>query len=145
MDIDMDMDKHTHELQVIKRKLLQLEGINIGLLSVEDLALENIQLKYQNEDLSKRTPSKIDYKKLVDLIIEGNKFGKKQAKLLNVLWHQKPIKATDLALKTKSKNIKSLVRDTNKHLKKYYPGEIIIKPPYKANLEGHYQLIISIH
>lgn len=141
----MNMDRHALGLKVLKRRLLQLEGIDVNTLSVEDLALENIQLKHQNEDLSKRTPSKVDYKKLVDLIIEGNKFGKKQAKLLSVLWHQKPIKATDLALKTKSKNVKSLVRDTNKHLKKYYPGEIIIKPPYKANLEGHYQLIISIH
>lgn len=77
---------------------------------------------------------------------EYRKFTKKQKKLLLALTILKPVSIIKLEIITKSKNIKSLVRDTNKRLKrnKFYPQMRVVSCYNKFNkLKGYYYLIFS--
>lgn len=78
--------------------------------------------------------------------IEHNSLTKKQIKLLRALSTLNDVSVKDLERKTKSTNIKSLVRDTNIRIHKLLPKEALqIVSSYRERaLKGYYRLDLSL-
>jgi len=84
-------------------------------------------------------------RELLEDLYKFNPFTKKQKKILLALTTFNPISIRKLEEKTKSKNIKSLVRDTNIRIKRnHLDDRIKIVSCYNALGEkGHYILIFK--
>lgn len=84
-------------------------------------------------------------RELLEDIFNNYPFTKKQKKLLIALTTFKPTSVTELESKTKSNNIKSLVRDTNIRLRKNRYGEQIkiVSCFETLKIKGHYRLVFK--
>lgn len=92
----------------------------------------------------KKIKPKMSGQKLVTEIL--NKVGspKKRKKLLRTLASGRCINKKILKRKTGSKNVKSLIRDTNKKIKKEFKTKILlIKSCRDRNQKGYYRLQVS--
>lgn len=77
-------------------------------------------------------------RQLVNKLLKQSRFGKKQKKLLRKVSTLKPVKAVELKRETSSKNLKSLIRDTNKKITRQ---GLIIKSLYREEgTKGYYRL-----
>lgn len=72
-------------------------------------------------------------------LIKTKKIGKKQGRLLRLLSHMNPIVVSELESKTKTDNLKALVRDTRKHLENT-PFRIVLVRSESIFKENFYQL-----
>ncbi len=142
------MDKQARYVKVLKQKLLKEYDVDVKGLSVEDLALENLRLKSTNEELMQKLALLNDKKPKFNFVREVSRtytFSKMQRKLLRKLANREPVSAKDLRDATGTKNLKSLLRDTNDKFEKYGGRGIVeIKSCYKdLKLRAHYRLVIS--
>ncbi len=82
-------------------------------------------------------------RELITTMLTHNYFSKKQVKLLKALIN-KPLSKIDIKVKIGSKNVPSLVRDTNKRLKKYgLHLQVKIESCRVNKMKGFYKLLIS--
>lgn len=140
--------------KVLKRKILKLEGVDVTKENLEDLALENVWLKgeksklqQENAGLSQKL-TELNVKKgksnFVREVIKTFKFPRKQKNLLWQLRKLEPVENSELSKLVGTKNLKSLIRDTNDKLDGYgSKGSVVIKSCKDMGLRGYHRLSIS--
>lgn len=146
--MDIDMNRQAAVARVLKQRLLKEYDVDVKDLSVEDLAIENLRLKGTNEELMQKLALLNDKKpkfNFVREVLKTYKFPKLQKKLFKRLASREPVSAEDLRAATGTKNLKSLLRDTNDKFEAYGgKGVVEIKSCYKdLKLRAHYHLVIS--
>ena len=137
--------------KVFQRRLIKNFGVDIETVGdKEDLLLENI---YKDQKIAgleeevgqlKTTRLKRGSKKLISQILKDYPFPKTQRKLLRFLGDCKPKKVSAIKQATGTKSDASLLRDTNKRIKKYGGSTLLrIKSCKDQKITGFYRLLIS--
>lgn len=101
--------------QALKERISRLQNVRI----------KNLEERFKKLEESRKKPN---YRKLVTKVLEEFWFPKKQGKLLMALSSFKPVKSKELNKKTGSKNLKDLVQDTGKTIKKHDGARLEIIP-----------------
>jgi len=145
MKIDFDYESMN---EVIRGKILLEEGIN-----PEDSAWDVYQkmhkekdrLEKENEELKTPTVSRKIVKSDIILFLKDIKFrGKKRLKLIKTLLPDKELFSSVLKNETETKDLKRLVCDTNKSIKKYRMNKILKIKSCKIGNKRGYKMIINI-
>lgn len=135
------MDKNL-KLKALKRKALKEQGVKS--LDIEDAFIELTSLQEKVKDLGTKK-RKISGHKCISIILQKIGSYKKRKKLLKALAGLKPVKKSILKKKTESKDVKSLIRDTNKKIKSIFEIKTsLIKSCRDIKLKGYYRLEVSL-
>ena len=125
------------KLKALKRKLSKNKGENIeDYPDIETAVLKIVELKEENIQLKKQLPKqKASLRQVLKNIFENHqyfKFGAKQKKLLIKLSDLKNHKKNTFATDIDTKNLKSLIKDTNRKLRRYSKQPIFLIKSYKG-------------
>ncbi len=135
----MKMDDYSLEAIKIARELIKNPEY------LKRLERERNRLNKIIEDrIELRLQKKPTIREVIKSILYWYKFSKKQTALMNGLTKSKPVKTNELEEKTRSKKIRSLIRDTNYRFKKYHLP-LKIKSRKNEGLSGFYSFTYFSH
>lgn len=147
------MENKIDAMTALRRRILKDSGIDPEKLTLEDVAIQNLQLKDEFRSI-KDEKRKISSKKYISMIVSKFDFPNKQKNLMKALSGCKPVKEKELIRRAgikrngnkSSASLRNLVREIRMRIAKIKNGEktMVIKPLRRKPFKG-YQLEIRAY